>query len=79
MGQPQTLSDLPVGARARVLRVEDTDGTGDRLLDLGFLPGTQVTCRRRAPLGDPKVYELRGVQMCLRRREAQRILVETDE
>jgi len=79
MGQPQTLSDLPVGARARVLRVEDADGAGGRLLDLGFLPGTPVTCRRRAPLGDPRVYELRGVQMCLRHNEARKILVEADE
>jgi Fe2+ transport system protein FeoA len=35
-----------------------------------------VRCRRRAPLGDPRVYELRGTQLCLRRSEAARVLVE---
>jgi Fe2+ transport system protein FeoA len=79
MGRSQTLSDLPIGTRARVLRIVDEDASGERLLDLGFLPGTPVMCRRRAPLGDPRVYELRGVQLCLRRSEAQRILVEAGE
>jgi ferrous iron transport protein A len=31
---------------------------------------------RRAPLGDPVVYELRGYHLCLRRSEATRIRVE---
>ena len=47
-----------------------------RLEALGFLPATEVRCRRRAPLGDPRVYELRGTQLCLRRSEAARIKVE---
>ena len=47
-----------------------------RLEALGFLPATEVSCRRRAPLGDPRVYELRGTQLCLRRSEAARIQVE---
>jgi ferrous iron transport protein A len=46
-----------------------------RLEALGFLPETLVACRRRAPLGDPRVYELRGTQLCLRRSEAARIRV----
>ena len=37
-------------------------------LDLGFVPGTDGACAaRRAPLGDPTLYELRGTQLCLRR------------
>ena len=46
-----------------------------RLLDLGFVPGTRVRVLRRAPLGDPTVYELRGTQLCLRRSEAARVWV----
>jgi Fe2+ transport system protein FeoA len=30
---------------------------------------------RRAPMGDPVSYELRGTRICLRRTEAVRILV----
>ena len=43
---------------------------------LGFVPGTPITLVRRAPLGDPCVYALRGVQMCLRATEAARISVQ---
>jgi ferrous iron transport protein A len=70
------LSDLPVGGRARVVAVEAPPALADRLAALGFLPETEVRCRRRAPLGDPRVYELRGTQLCLRRSEARRVRVE---
>jgi ferrous iron transport protein A len=46
-----------------------------RLQDLGFVPGTPVTMVRRAPLGDPIVYEIRGYRICLRRSEASHIRV----
>lgn len=70
-----SLSDIPVGSRATVTEVTSTGPLAGRLADLGFLPGTLVTCLRRAPLGDPRVYELRGVQLCLRRQEARLVQV----
>ena len=48
---------------------------GHRLLDLGFLPETEIRVVRRAPLRDPIVFYLRGGQICLRRSEAARIRV----
>jgi len=65
-----TLGELNPGERATVLGVEREGPTGRRLLDMGFLPDTPVVLLRRAPLGDPAVYELRGYQLCLRRSEA---------
>ena len=47
------LADLPPGARAVVERVDPGLAIGRRLLDLGFVPGTEVRVVRRAPLGDP--------------------------
>lgn len=46
-----------------------------RLLDLGVLPGTAIRVIRRAPLGDPVVYELRGYRLCLRRSESAHVFV----
>jgi ferrous iron transport protein A len=46
-----------------------------RLLDLGFTPDTRVQMVRRAPLGDPTSYELRGYRICLRHSEADRVQV----
>ena len=70
------LSELPVGGRAVGVAIEGTPELTARLGALGFLPRTEVRCRRRAPLGDPRVYELRGTQLCLRRSEARSVRVE---
>jgi len=71
----EPLTALKPGQRARIEAVELEGPAGTRLRDLGFLPGTEVRLVRRAPLGDPAVYELRGAQICLRRTEAQAIHV----
>jgi Fe2+ transport system protein FeoA len=55
--------------------VDSTTPLGARLADLGFLPGTRIRVLRRAPLGDPTEYELRGYRLCLRRREAAQVRV----
>lgn len=70
-----SLASLAVGQRGLISEVRAGDAVGDRLLDLGLVPGTPVLVLRRAPLGDPSVYELRGYQLCLRRSEAERIAV----
>ena len=44
-------------------------------MDLGFCVGTPVRAVRRAPLGDPCLYELRGYRIALRRGEARWIRV----
>lgn len=69
------LSDVAPGLSAVVVSVEATGPIGRRLLDLGFLPETLVTVLRRAPLGDPSVFGIRGSQLCLRRSETARIRV----
>jgi ferrous iron transport protein A len=72
---PILLSELPPGGLGVVVEVDAPPGLLERLEALGFLPETEVRCRRRAPLGDPRVYELRGTQLCLRRTEAARVRV----
>ncbi len=69
------LGELPPGHHAVVVDVDASGGVGRRLLDLGLLPGTPVRALRRAPLGDPTVYELRGYRLCLRDADAARVRV----
>jgi len=71
----RSLAELPPGSDAIVVDVEHTGAIGRRLLDLGLLPRTPVKVLRRAPLGDPVVYELRGYRLCLRRCDAARVRV----
>ena len=78
MAETFPLSQLPVGAAATVVAVDAPAPLGTRLQDLGLHPGTPVRCLRRAPLGDPRIYELRGVQLCLRASEAGLVQVSID-
>ncbi len=77
MTHPPTtaLSDLPPGAACDVLDVDADPTLRSRLEDLGLVAGSRVVVRRRAPLGDPTEYELRGYRLCLRRSEAGRVRV----
>ena len=78
-GESETrLADLPAGAEAVVIGVDLDDATGRRLRDLGLLPRTRVRALRRAPLGDPSVYELRGYRLCLRRADALHVRVHVE-
>ena len=73
--QAVPLASLAPGAHAVIESVDATTAIGRRLADLGFLPRTPIHVLRRAPLGDPVAYELRGYRLCLRREEALRVLV----
>ncbi len=46
-----------------------------RLLDLGLVPGTEVTSELRAPSGDPTAYRIRGALIALRLDQASHIFV----
>jgi ferrous iron transport protein A len=73
--RPVLLSRLAPGDWAEVKAVDRSSPIGRRLHELGFRPGTPLRVIRRAPLGDPTTYELRGSRFCLRRTEAERISV----
>ena len=69
------LSSLAPGRRATVLSDNASTPEGRRLQELGFLPETEIRVVRRAPLGDPIAFSLRGAQICLRRSAAALVRV----
>jgi ferrous iron transport protein A len=69
------LSEMAPGSEAIVVSLDATGPIGRRLQDLGLLPGTHVRAIRRAPLGDPSIYELRGYRLCLRKSECAQVRV----
>lgn len=71
-----TLAMLEPGERAIIGAFETNDGFTQRLLQLGFLEGTEVEVVRRAPTGDPIEVALMGYALSLRREEAGAIPVE---
>ncbi len=69
------LSRLPVGGRGVVYRVEGERDVRRRLLEMGFCNGAIVQVVRKAPLGDPIEYELRGYHLSLRAEQARLVQV----
>ena len=47
------------------------------LLDMGLTPGTKVTVRKIAPLGDPMELTLRGYELTLRKEDAEKIQLDS--
>jgi len=73
---PLFLSDLRRNSVANVVAVHETDGVSLRLLEMGLVPGTQVTRVGSGPLGDPLEFELLGFSLSLRKAEARRVEVQ---
>ncbi|MEE9384687.1 MAG: FeoA family protein [Nannocystaceae bacterium] len=72
------LCDLEIGARARVHAVDSAAGLTVRLLEMGLVPGTEITLIKRAPFGDPLEFRIRGYHLSLRRSEARLVRIEPD-
>ena len=67
---PSSLNSLRVGQSALVSHIEAEPAMRRRLLDIGLIPGTRVTCTAVSPAGDPAAYLIRGAVIALRGRDA---------
>lgn len=70
------LGELPVGSRVRAVEIKGSGQHQRRMLDMGFVPGATVTVIRRAPLGDPTEYHIKGSDIALRKTDADTVWVE---
>jgi len=66
-----TLMDLRRGDSATLASIELPVDDARRLMELGFLPGTEITAGRSAPGGDPRVFRVDGSEIALRRETAR--------
>jgi DtxR family Mn-dependent transcriptional regulator len=75
------LSGLKPGERARVagLSAACRGPERRRLLDLGFVQGTEVEVEMTSPAGDPTAYRVRGTVVALRREQAGLIRITSTE
>lgn len=69
------LSELKVGQKANIISLEDEDLIL-KMMEMGFLPGEEITVEQVAPLGDPISVMIAGYQVSLRLNEADSIIVE---
>ena len=47
-----------------------------RLLDLGFVKGAEISIQNTSPMGDPIAYKIHNTLISLRREDAMKVLVE---
>ena len=71
-----TLNELKTGQSARIINIEGKGELRRHLLDMGLTPGTIVTLRKKAPMGDPIEFMVRGYVLTLRLSEAENIEIE---
>ena len=71
----KTLVDLRCGDAAILDRIDLPGDDARRLMELGFLPGTNITAGLSAPGGDPRVFQVDGSEVALRRETARLLKV----
>ena len=68
-----TLNELPIGKSARVDTVGGTGALRQHFLDMGLIPGAEVTLVKLAPMGDPMELRIHGYELTLRLEDAAQI------
>jgi Fe2+ transport system protein FeoA len=73
------LSELRHGEEAILERLELPADDAQRMMELGFLPGTVVSVAKSAPGGDPRVYRVDGSEFAIRHDTASRVKVRSPQ
>ena len=68
-----TLGDLKIGLSARIETVGGDGALRQHFLDMGVIPGAEVTLVKLAPLGDPMELRIHGYELTLRLDDAKQI------
>ena len=73
-----TLMDLRRGDAAVLQGIDLPNDEARRLMELGFLPGARITAGLSAPGGDPRVFQVDGSEIALRRETARRLKIKLE-
>ncbi len=73
-----TLNELHIGESGTVTAVVTEDAMKRRLAAMGVAPGVSIRLLRTAPSGDPLEYRIMGYNLALRKRDAEKIIIEKD-
>lgn len=68
-----TLKDLKPGQSAVIVSLGGSGELRQHFLDMGVIPGAEVTVVKLAPLGDPMELKIHGYSLTLRMADAQKI------
>ena len=68
-----TLKELQIGESAIISEVKGKGALRQHFLDMGVIPGAEITLVKYAPLGDPIEYRVHGYELTLRVDDALKI------
>lgn len=74
-----TLNELKAGESAVVKTVGGSGALRQHFLDMGVIPGAELTVSKFAPMGDPMELRIHGYELTLRLSDAAKITVEQTE
>lgn len=74
-GATRDLTALKKGESGVLDHIELPEDDARRLMELGFLPGHHVTRSHSAPGGDPRVFQVDGSEVALRRETAVHLIL----
>jgi len=70
------LSEMEPGEEGRIIKIETKQ---KRLMDMGIVKGAEIKVIRKAPLGDPVEFFLRGYNLSLRKEDASVVWVKIND
>ena len=73
-----TLKELEIGQTARITSVGGEGALRQHFLDMGVIPGAEVTLIKYAPMGDPMELRIHGYELTLRLEDAEKIQISRD-
>jgi len=71
-----TLVELKPGQIGRIVQIGGLGPLKRRLMDMGVVPGEEISIEKTAPLGDPIEVRIKSYNLSLRKNEAKEIQVE---
>lgn len=74
-----TLDRLEIGQSAEILTVGGEGALRQHFLDMGLIPGAEVTLVKYAPMGDPMELLIHGYELTLRLADAEKIEIKTEK
>jgi ferrous iron transport protein A len=73
----KNLTELKRGEYGVLEHLDLPEDDARRLMEMGFLPGHEVTPGHSAPGGDPRVFQVDGSEIALRKETARRLILRT--
>ena len=71
-----TLKDLEIGKSGIITAVGGEGALRQHFLDMGVIPGAEVTLVKYAPMGDPIELRIHGYELTLRLADAEKIEIQ---